>query len=191
MVSAKTTEVFATKEDSRAKDVDSWVPSSYLWPLRFIIGFQFFTAWARRYLNAPSKMDWYSKHNIAHKFSTMMPHALPPIQGMIRWLLLHPHWAWDFLIIFSWVEFVVGLFLLTGTLTRLAAFGAAVLSFSMLFGNGWLGTACVDEFQIGSVEGIAAMVLMFVGAGGLGVDRWIHKYWDGHLRIGRWNLHLT
>ncbi len=168
-----------------------WIPTSYLWPLRFILGFQFLTAWARRYLNAPSKLDWYAKSNIGHKFSTMMPHALPPIRAMIQWLILHPHWAWAFLIGFTWIEFTVGLFLLTGTLTRLAALGGALLSFGMLFGNGWLGTACIDEFQIGTVEGIGSMILLFVGSGSLGVDHWIHKYWDGHLRLGSLDLHLT
>lgn len=121
----------------------------------------------------------------------MMPHALPPIRIMINWLILHPHIAWAFLIGFSWIEFTVGLFLLTGTFTRLAAFGGALLSFGMLFGNGWLGTACVDEFQIGSVEGIAAMVLMFVGAGTFGFDRWINRFWDGHIRVGKIDIHLT
>ena len=119
----------------------------------------------------------------------MVPHALPPIRDFVNWLILHPYWGWAFLIVFTWTEFLVGLFLLTGTLTRSAAFGAAMLSFSMLFGNGWMGTACVDAFQIGTVD-IAAMVFMFV-AGGLGVDGWLHSYWDGHLRIGRWDLHLT
>jgi hypothetical protein len=32
---------------------------------------------------------------------------------------------------------------------------------------------------------------MFVGSGGLGVDGWLHSYGDGHLRIGRWDLHRT
>lgn len=169
----------------------TWIPTSYLWPLRFILGFQFLTAWARRYLNAPGKLDWYAKSNIGHKFSTMMPHALPPIRAMIHWLLLHPHWAWAFLVAFTWTEFAVGLFLLTGTLTRLAALGAALLSLGMLLGNGWLGTACIDEFQIGTVEGIGSLILVFVGSGTFGVDHWIHKYWNGHVTIGSWDLHLT
>ncbi|WP_053960200.1 TQO small subunit DoxD [Sulfobacillus thermosulfidooxidans] len=169
----------------------NWIPVSYLWPLRFILGFQFLSAWARRYINAPAKLDWYAKSNIAHKFSTMMPHALPPIRAMMQWLLLHPHLAWAFLIMFTWIEFTVGLFLLTGTMTRLAALGGTLLSFGMLFGNGWLGTACIDEFQIGTVEGIGAMIFLFIGAGSFSVDHWIHKYWDGHVRLGKLDIHLT
>ncbi len=121
----------------------------------------------------------------------MMPHALPPIRAMMQWLLLHPHLAWAFLITFTWIEFTVGLFLLTGTMTRLAALGGTLLSFGMLFGNGWLGTACIDEFQIGTVEGIGAMIFLFIGAGSFSVDHWIHKYWDGHVRLGKLDIHLT
>lgn len=170
---------------------DRWIPSSYMVPLRFIIGFQFLAAWFRRYVNEPSKMDPKSSSNMAHKLSTMIPHAMPPIRQLLNALVMHPNTTWHFLIIFSFIEFAVGLCLMTGTLTRIAALGAALLSFGMLFGNGWLGTACVDEFQIGSVEGIAAMVLMFTGAGTFGVDVWLHRYWDGHLHIGKLDLHLA
>lgn len=178
--------VFASKGSET-----TMVPISYLWPLRFILGFQFLTAWVRRYVNAPSKLNYLAKSNIGHKFNEFLPHALGPVQVMIRYLVLRPHLAWDFLIAFSWIELAVGLGLLTGTLTRTVALGGALLSLGMLFGNGWQGTTCIDEFQIGTVEGIACMVFLFTGSGPGSIDRWLHKKWDGYLHIGRWHIHLT
>ena len=177
-------------EDKKQRE-SQIMPLSYLWPLRFILGFQFFTAWVRRYFNAPQKLDYYAQSNIGHKFQSFLPHALGPVKTIVGYLVLRPHLAWDFLIVFSWIECLVGLCLMTGTLTRLAALGGMLLSFGMLFGNGWQGTTCIDEFQIGTVEGIACMVFLFTGAGSGSFDHWIHKKWDGYIKIWRWFIHLT
>lgn len=190
MVPQSEIESQGSSKTSATRDVQL-VPMSYLWPLRFILGFQFLTAWVRRYINAPGKIDYYASSNIGHKFSSFMPHALGPIKAIVQFLVMRPHLAWVFLITFSWIELAVGLCLLTGTLTRFAALGGVLLSFSMLFGNGWQGTTCIDEFQIGTVEGIACMVFLFVGGGSGSIDHWLHKRWDGYVRIGRLKIHLA
>ncbi len=46
---------------------------------------------------------------------------------------------------FSIIEALVGLALLFGLGTRLAGLGAALLSWGILMGAGWLGTTCLDE----------------------------------------------
>ncbi len=168
-----------------------WIPVNYLIAVRFILGWQFISAAFRRYLNDPSKLDYAAKSNIGHKFSTMVPHSIWPLNHIMSALILHPHMAFDFLIVFTWIEFTVGLFLITGTLTRLSALGAVLLSFGILWGDGWQGVTCVDEWQIGTVEGIAAMVFMFAGSGPWGIDRWLLKHWDGYIHIGFWRIRIA
>ncbi|AUW92745.1 TQO small subunit DoxD [Sulfobacillus thermotolerans] len=183
------------QQDDREKrpedHVVRWIPNNYLIATRFVLGWMFISAAFRRWFNAPSKLEYASKHNIGGKFSTMVPHAIWPLNHLMNTLILHPHTAFGFLIIFTWIEFLVGLFLITGTLTRLSALGAVLLSFGILWGDGWQGTTCVDEWQIGTVEGIAAMVFMFSGAGPWSLDRWLLRNWDGYVHIGPWRIRLA
>ena len=179
----------ATVSNDRSNPIQH-VPISYLWALRVILGIQFLSAWARRYVNVPSKMDFNSPGNVGQKFSQFMPHAIWPVKPIIHAIIIHPPIAAGFLILFSWIEFLVGLFLITGTLTRLAALGASLLSLLILLGAGWLGTSCVDEWQIGSVEGAASMIFIFVGAGKQGIDNFIRSKWDGQIKIGKWRIPL-
>lgn len=167
-----------------------FVPINYLWALRFILGFQFLSAFARRYINAPAKMDPSSSAFLGHKFSEFYPHAIWPVKPILLTIIQHPNTTFGFLTFFSFVELLVGLFLITGTLTRLAAFGGAALSLMILLGSGWMGTSCVDEWQIGTVEGIAAMLFMFTGSGSWGVDHWLRRHWSGKIKIGRFHVSL-
>ncbi len=180
-----------TEAGAAEKRTTDWIPVNFLIAIRFVLGWQFISAAFRRYLNAPSKLDYYAKSNIGHKFSTMVPHSIWPLNHLMSGLILHPHIAFGFLIVFTWIEFTVGLFLITGTLTRLSALGAVLLSFGILWGDGWQGVTCVDEWQIGTVEGIGAMIFMFAGSGRWGVDAWLHKHWDGYVRIGKLKIHLA
>lgn len=166
------------------------VPMSYLWTLRVILGFQFLSAFARRYINAPAKMDPTSTAFLGHKFSEFYPHAIWPVKPILFAIIQHPNTTFGFLTFFSFVELLVGLFLITGTLTRLSAFGAAMLSLMILLGSGWMGTSCVDEWQIGTVEGVAAMIFMFTGSGRFGVDHWLRRRWDGKIKLGRFHVSL-
>jgi|GEM_PF-601581 len=165
------------------------VPMSYLWTLRFVIGFQFLTAFARRYINAPAKMNPSSPEYMGHKFSEFYPHAIWPVKPILYVIIQNPGMTYGFLTFFSIIELLVGLFLITGTLTKLAGFGGAFLSLMILLGSGWMGTSCVDEWQIGTVEGIAAMIFMFSGSGRWSVDHWLRRYWSGTIKLGR--LHVS
>ena len=166
------------------------VPMSYLWALRLVLGFQFLTAFLRRYVNAPAKMDLSSSAFLGHKFSEFYPHAIWPVKPILFAIIQHPYTTYGFLTFFSFIELLVGLFLMTGTLTKLAAFGAAALGLMILLGAGWMGTSCVDEWQIGTVEGIAAMIFMFTGSGRFGVDHWLRAHWDGKIKLGRFHISL-
>ncbi len=181
--------VSAQRIEQRNSEIN-WVPISYLWALRFIIGFQFLTAFLRRYVNVPAKIDPNSAQFVGHKFSEFTPHAMWPVQPILNAIILHPGVTYGFLVFFSIVEFLIGVFLITGTLTRLAGFGAAILALMILFGSGWMGTSCVDEWQIGTVEGIAAMIFMFSGGGRLSIDHYLRKYWDGRIKFGKFNIPL-
>lgn len=174
----------------RASSSQESIPMSYLWALRFILGFQFVSAFARRYINVPAKMEPSSKSFIGAKFSEFMPHAMWPVQPILQAVIVHPNVTFGFLTFFSFVELIVGLFLITGTFTKLAAFGAALLCLVILLGAGWMGTSCVDEWQIGTVEGIGAMIFMFAGGGSLSVDHWLRRYFSGTIKLGKWHIHL-
>ncbi len=64
---------------------------------------------------------------------------------MLEYLLLHRDFLYMFMLAFSIIEALVGLALLFGLGTRLAGLGAALLSWGILMGAGWLGTTCLDE----------------------------------------------
>ena len=51
--------------------------------------------------------------------------------------------------VFTLIEAVVGICLLVGLCTRAAAAGVTLLALGILLSAGWLGTTCVDEWQIG------------------------------------------
>lgn len=188
-IASQVRRVSKEKERSEASSPE-FAPMSYLWALRFVIGFQFLSAFIRRYINAPAKMNPASPAFLGHKFSTFYPHAIWPVKPILLAIIQRPNIAFGFLTFFSIIELLVGLFLITGTLTKLAGFGGAVLSLMILLGSGWMGTSCVDEWQIGTVEGIAAMIFMFTGSGKLGVDHWLRRHWDGKLKIGKFQISL-
>lgn len=59
----------------------------------------------------------------------------------------------------------MGLALIFGLLTRLAALGVLLLSGGILMGSGWLGPTCLDEWQIGAMGIAVGATLMLTGAG--------------------------
>src|SRR5690606_1759022 len=56
-----------------------------------------------------------------------------------------------------------------------AAFGALALSAGILFGSGWLGPTCLDEWQIGAVGVATGAAMLLGGAGPLSLDAWIAR----------------
>ena len=67
--------------------------------------------------------------------------------------------------IFTLVEGIVGLLYMLGFFTRLMSIGVFSLAFGILLGSGWLGTTCLDEWQIG-ILGVSAGFTIFLSGGG-------------------------
>lgn len=69
------------------------------------------------------------------------------------------------MVIFTLVEGIVGLLYMLGFFTRLMSIGVFSLAFGILLGSGWLGTTCLDEWQIG-ILGVSAGFTIFLSGGG-------------------------
>lgn len=64
------------------------------------------------------------------------------------------------MVAFTIIEGIVGLFIIFGLFTRLMSIGVFGLAMGILLGSGWIGTTCLDEWQIG-VLGIATGFVLF------------------------------
>jgi len=71
---------------------------------------------------------------------------------------------------FTLVECLVGLFLLLGLFFRLTSLGVSCLALGILLGSGWLGSICVDEWQIGVLGLAGGFTLMLTGGGRFTID---------------------
>ena len=110
------------------------------------------------------------------KINSFLPHALGIGNGL-EWLVMHPGVLQVFLLAFTAVEALVGLALLLGLGTRLAALGTAVLSLGILLGAGWMGTTCLDEWQIGAAGVAGSLTVLLAGAGPWSLDRvWTARF---------------
>ena len=145
-------------------------------PLRWVTGWLFFSAFWRRAVLAPAKLDPTSPVWNGKKINDFLPHSLG-IGGMLERLVTHPELLQLFLVAFTAVEALVGLALLLGLATRLAALGTAVLSLGILLGAGWLGTTCLDEWQIGAAGVAGSLTVLLAGAGPWSLDRvWTSRH---------------
>ncbi len=65
--------------------------------------------------------------------------------------------------------------LMLGLLTRLASVGVFCLALGILLGSGWLGTTCLDEWQIGILGMCAGLLLFLTGGGSCSLDGRLSK----------------
>ncbi|WP_336704336.1 TQO small subunit DoxD [Chryseobacterium indologenes] len=135
----------------------------YTLSLRMVIGWIYFSAFWRR-LILENKLIPDEKGYIGEKFNHFLPNALG-IKPIIEYLVTHPDALERSMIIFTIIEAVVGLFIILGLFTRLMSIGIFSLALGILLGSGWLGTTCLDEWQIG-VLGIAGGFVLFLTASG-------------------------
>ncbi|WPP49709.1 TQO small subunit DoxD [Catalinimonas niigatensis] len=136
--------------------------------LRLVVGWTYFSAFWRRLFLA-NKLDPDAAGYIGEKFNHFLPNALG-IQPLIEFLVTHPEWLWWAMATFTIIEGVVGLLFMFGFFTRLMSVGVFGLAMGILLGSGWLGTTCLDEWQIG-VLGIAAGFTIFLtGSGKYSLD---------------------
>ncbi len=136
--------------------------------IRLVTGWIYFSAFWRRTALA-NKLDPEAAGYIGEKFNNFLPNALF-IKPMIQWLVENPEALWINMVVFTVIEGIVGLFLILGLFSRLAALGASLLALGILLGAGWLGTTCLDEWQIGVFGIITGAYLFFSGGGAYSLD---------------------
>lgn len=158
-------------------------------PIRWVVGWLFFSAFWRRAVLAPIKLDPNSPAYAGHKFNHFLPHALG-IKSLLEYLIVHPTFLYIFLVTFTIIECLVGLALLLGFATRLASLGIVLLSWGILMGSGWLGTTCLDEWQIGAMGVAGGLVLLLTGSGPWSLDAVWQKKWPNAAKK-KWLVYLT
>lgn len=143
-------------------------------PMRVVVGWMYFSAFLRRLFYATGKMDPHSPLWVGGKVEGFWPHAI--FVGPIILNILH---HLEFLALFLWVftilEGITGSFLILGLFTRPIALVSTGLYLALLLPAGWIGTTCLDEWQIG-VTGIGmSLVLFLTGGGHFSLDNLIFK----------------
>lgn len=165
--------------DSRSYDL----AGLYTLSLRLVIGWTYFSAFWRR-LILENKLIPDEAGYIGEKFNHFLPNALG-IKPIIEYLVTHPDALQRSMMAFTIIEAVVGLFIILGLFTRLMSIGIFGLAMGILLGSGWIGTTCLDEWQIGVLGIAGGFVLFLTGSGPFSLDhsfiknnkRFTHKKW--------------
>lgn len=131
--------------------------------LRLLVGWTYFSAFWRR-LVLENKLIPDATGYIGEKFNHFLPNSIG-IKPIIEYLVSTPDLLWWAMVIFTLVEGIVGLLYMLGFFTRLMSIGVFSLAFGILLGSGWLGTTCLDEWQIG-ILGVSAGFTIFLSGGG-------------------------
>ncbi|HLV38922.1 TQO small subunit DoxD [Xanthomarina sp.] len=131
--------------------------------IRLVIGWTYFSAFWRR-LILENKLNPEEAGYIGEKFNHFLPNALG-IKPLIEYLVSNPDILWWHMVAFTIIEGIVGLFIMFGLFTRLMSIGVFFLAMGILLGSGWIGTTCLDEWQIG-VLGIASGFALFLSGSG-------------------------
>ena len=139
--------------------------------LRWVVGWTYFSALWRR-LVLDFKLDPEAANYVGIKFNHFLPNALG-IGDLIEYLVSHPDVLWVNMVAFTIIEGIVGLFLIFGFATRLASIGTLFLALGILLCSGWLGTTCLDEWQIGILGISSGIVLFFSGSGKWSMDNYL------------------
>ena len=141
--------------------------------LRLVVGWTYFSAFWRRTILV-DKLDPEVIGYIGKKFNAFLPNALG-IKPIIQYLVENPDILWINMIIFTIIEGIVGLFIMFGLLTRIMSIGVFGLAMGILLGSGWIGTTCLDEWQIGVLGIASGFVLFLTGSGKYSLDNYLIK----------------
>ncbi|KFF18697.1 TQO small subunit DoxD [Chryseobacterium sp. JM1] len=155
--------------DSRSYDL----AGLYTLSLRLVIGWTYFSAFWRR-LVLENKLIPDEAGYIGEKFNHFLPNALG-IKPIIEYLVTHPDALETSMITFTIIEAVVGLFIILGLFTRLMSIGIFGLAMGILLGSGWIGTTCLDEWQIGVLGIAGGFVLFLTGSAPFSLDHYFIK----------------
>ena len=120
------------------------------------------------------KLDPEVAGYIGEKFNHFLPNALG-IKPLIQYLVENPDLLWLNMVIFTIIEGIVGLFMILGLFTRLMGIGVFGLAMGILLGSGWLGTTCLDEWQIGVLGIATGFTLFLTGSGKYSMDHYLVK----------------
>lgn len=153
--------------DNNMNKMGLWA-GNLLLPLRLVTGWTYFSAFWRR-LIIEYKLDPEAAGYVGEKFNHFLPNALL-IKPLIEYFVSNPEVLWWKLLIFTLVEGVVGLALMLGFMTRFAGLAISGLALGILLGAGWLGTTCLDEWQIGILGVAAGLAFFFAGGGRYSID---------------------
>ncbi|PTT37631.1 quinol oxidase [Chryseobacterium sp. HMWF028] len=145
----------------------------YTLSLRMVIGWTYFSAFWRR-LILENKLIPDEQGYIGEKFNHFLPNALG-IKPIIEYLVTHPDALESSMITFTIIEAIVGLFIILGLFTRLMSIGVFSLALGILLGSGWLGTTCLDEWQIGVLGIAGGFVLFLTGSSSYSLDYYFMK----------------
>lgn len=146
---------------------------NYTLALRLVVGWTYFSAFWRRIV-LDYKLDPEVAGYIGEKFNHFLPHALF-IKPQLEYLLLNPDLLWWVLFAFTIIEGVVGLLFMLGLFTRLMSLTVAGLAMGILLSAGWIGTTCLDEWQIGVLGLAGGIVIFFSGPDHYSLDRVFYK----------------
>lgn len=138
--------------------------------LRWVAGWTYFSAFWRR-LILENKLDPDQAGYIGEKFNHFLPNALG-IKPIIEHLVSNPDQLWYAMVAFTIIEGIVGLLFILGFYTRLMSIGVFFLAMGILLGSGWLGTTCLDEWQIGVLGVATGFVIFFTGGGKFSLDNY-------------------
>ena len=145
----------------------------FTFALRLVVGWTYFSAFWRR-VALENKLIMDQPGYIGEKFNHFLPNALG-IKPLIEYLVTHPEALWWNMVAFTIIEGIVGLFLMLGLFTRGMSIGVFKLAMGILLGSGWLGTTCLDEWQIGVLGVAAGFTIFFTGGGSFSLDAAIHR----------------
>src|SRR5690554_5454631 len=141
--------------------------------LRWVAGWTYFSAFWRR-LILENKLNPDEAGYIGEKFNHFLPNALG-IKPIIEHLVSNPDQLWYAMVTLTTIEGMDGLFLILGFYTRLMRVGMLFLAMGILLGSGWLGTTCLDEWQIVVLGVASGFVIFFSGGGKFSLDEYFTR----------------
>ncbi len=145
----------------------------YTLALRLVIGWTYFSAFWRR-VALSNKLDPDVAGYIGEKFNHFLPNALG-IKPLIQYMVENSDFLHVNMVAFTIIEGIVGLLLMLGLFSRLMGIGVFLLAMGILLGSGWIGTTCLDEWQIGVLGVAGGFTLFLTGSGLYSVDNWLMK----------------
>lgn len=149
----------------------SWASAALaLLPVRAIQGFVYWGGGSRRFIYGPEKLDPNASSWMANKLQGAMPGALLGTDQIIAYMLQHFWLLYLGVIVFSLAELVVGAALMSGFLTRLAAFASMAFSIVLMLMFGWQGATCIDEWTMAACNLAMGATLLLGGGGAYALD---------------------